>query len=60
MTYTDFSVVSSCPFFVVIFSFRRANVKDLLIVEKNGVQIPKKSAIQGEGGIKNTFSPATY
>ena len=49
MTYTEFSVVSSCPFLVVILQFEFVNVKNLLIVEKIGAQIEKKSAIKDEG-----------
>ena len=49
MTYTDFSVVLSCPFLVVILQFEFVNVKNLLIVEKIGAQIEKKSAIKDKG-----------
>ena len=50
MTYTDFSVVSSCPFLVVIFQFRCFKVNNLLIVKKSGGQISKKCPIE-DGGV---------
>ena len=55
MTYTDFSVVSSCPFLVVILQFEFVNVKNLLIVEKIGVQIEKNCPIEDGGGSVNNL-----